>query len=122
MPQGNLYMNRRKHARVQKKMAVIYKVMAGDEFETVSPDIERKRNVESEDISTSGMQLICDESLDPDRIVRLDVKLGGTDELVTFAEVRWVRKDESIKKYRIGLEFLVVKEDHINSIKKITGE
>jgi c-di-GMP-binding flagellar brake protein YcgR len=123
MPEGDIYMERRKHKRAFTKMHVKYKVMAGDEFETVSADHEKKRLVTSEDISISGIQLICDEELKIDKVVRLDVSVDdGGQTLATFAEVRWVRRDEQLKKFRVGMEFLVIKEDHIAAIRKITGE
>ena len=123
MPKGEMYMDRRKHKRAQAKLTVTYRVMSDDEFETPVPETERRRKVETEDISTSGLQLICDEEIGKDKIVRLDVDMdntGGT--LATFAEVKWVRRDDALKKYRVGLQFLVVKEDHIAAIRKITGE
>jgi c-di-GMP-binding flagellar brake protein YcgR len=121
MAQGEVYIEKRKHRRINKKLLVTYKIMAGDEYEKQPPELERKRSVNSEDISISGLQLICDEELKIDRILRLDIKLAGDEPLATFAEVRWCRRDEAMKKFRIGLEFLVIKEDHINIIKKLLG-
>jgi|ERR1035437_3524603 c-di-GMP-binding flagellar brake protein YcgR len=123
MPIGEMYMDRRKHKRAQAKLTVTYRVMSDDEFEKPVPETERRRKVETEDISTTGLQLICDEEIGKDKIVRLDVDMdntGGT--LATFAEVKWARRDDALKKYRVGLQFLVVKEDHIAAIRKITGE
>ena len=123
MPTGDMYLDRRKHKRAQTKLSVTYKIMADDEFAAPEPESDRRKKVETEDISTSGLQLICNEEIGRDKIVRLDVTVAATGEaLATFAEVRWVRFDESLKKYRVGLQFLVIKEDHIATIKKITGE
>jgi c-di-GMP-binding flagellar brake protein YcgR len=123
MPKGDIYIDRRKHKRAQTKLNVTYKVMANDEFEQRGPEADRKRRVETEDISTSGLQLICDEEIGQDKVVRLDVSLNGTGEnIATFAEVKWVRRDDVLRKFRVGLQFLVVKEDHIAAIRKITGE
>ena len=122
MPEGDMYLERRRHVRAAKKMHVRYKVMAGDEFEKLPPDAEQKRAVWSEDISTSGMQLICDEELKVEKVLRLDVTMDKGEQLATFAEVKWVKKDEKLRKYRVGIHFLVIKEDHIEAIKKITGE
>lgn len=123
MPQGDMYLDRRKHKRAQAKMTVTYKVMADDEFEAPVPEDLRRRKVETEDISTSGMQMICDENIEKDKVIRLDFVLSGSGEsIATFAEVKWVRFDEFLRKFRVGLQFLVVKEDHIAAIRKITGE
>jgi c-di-GMP-binding flagellar brake protein YcgR len=123
MPTGDLYIDRRKHRRVQTKLHVTYKVMSGEEFDIKLSEPEKKHSVETDDISTSGLQLLCDEELKKDSIVRLDVEVNHAGEnIATFAEVRWIRRDQAINKFRIGLEFLVVKEDHIVIIKKLIGE
>jgi c-di-GMP-binding flagellar brake protein YcgR len=120
MPEGELSLERRKHKRAEKKLKVMYKQMAKDEAARVLlPD---KKNVESEDISISGIQLICEENMQLDQILRLDIVIDpGGEPLTTFAEVRWVRNDTQLKKYRIGMEFLVIKEDHIEAIRKLIG-
>lgn len=115
------YLEKRKYKRIQKKLLVTYKIMAGEEFEKQPPELERKRSVHTEDISISGLQMICDEDLSVDKILRLDIRIDGDEPLATFAEVRWSRKDAVLDKYRIGLEFLVIKEDHINVIKKLSA-
>jgi c-di-GMP-binding flagellar brake protein YcgR len=120
--EGRLYMERRKHLRVDKQMKVSFRIMPKEETEKEAFNAAKKY-VESVDISITGMQLICDDSIELDRVIRMDVMMDGEDSpLATFAEVRWVRRDEKLKKFRVGIEFLVIKEDHIAAIKKITGE
>lgn len=120
MPEGELSLERRKHKRAEKKLKVIYKQMPKSDVPASA--LQEKKNVLSEDISISGIQLICDERIPLDQIVRLDIVVTeGTDPLATFAEVRWVREDAGLKKYRVGMEFLVIKEDHIEAIKKLIG-
>jgi c-di-GMP-binding flagellar brake protein YcgR len=115
-------MERRKHLRVDKQMKVSFRIMPKEETEKEAFNAAKKY-VESVDISITGMQLICDDSIELDRVIRMDVMMDGEDSpLATFAEVRWVRRDEKLKKFRVGIEFLVIKEDHIAAIKKITGE
>jgi len=122
VPEGEIRIDRRKHRRVAKVLRVAYMVMPKEEAEKDILLISKKY-VESADISVSGIQLICDEQIEPDRIIRLDVYIDDESEpIATFAEVRWVRHDDKLKKYRTGLEFLVIKEDHIAIIRKITGE
>ena len=123
MLNGNMYLDRRKHKRAKVKLNVSYKVMADDELDVSLPESQMWKKVETEDISTTGLQLICDEELDKDKTIRLDVTLKSTNNIIaTFAEVKWARMDDILKKYRVGLQFLVVKEDHIAAIRKITGE
>jgi c-di-GMP-binding flagellar brake protein YcgR len=122
MPEGQIYLDRRKHLRVDKKLNVSFRLMPKEESERDAINAAKK-HVESVDISTSGMQLICEEHIDVDRVIRMDVVVDGEDApIATFAEVRWCRHDDKLRKYRVGIEFLVIKEDHISAIKKITGE
>lgn len=120
MPEGEIFIEKRRHKRVKKKLKVFYRVLSKDEMEN---EVNEKRIVESSDISISGIQLICDEKIALEQIIRLDIFIEeNQDPLTTFAEVRWVKFDENIKKFRAGMEFLVVKEEHINIIKNLTGE
>ena len=121
MPEGEIYIDRRKHKRVDKKLKVIYKIMPKESIEGGDGETVKK-HVNSEDISVSGIQLICDDDLPIDSVVRLDIMLEDNSSLATFAEVRWARRDSRLEKYRIGMEFLVIKEDHISAIKQLTGE
>jgi c-di-GMP-binding flagellar brake protein YcgR len=123
MPRGEMfYEEKRRHKRVNKKLKVIYRVMQGAEIGIIESE-KAKKTVESLDISVCGIQLICDEQFEADQVLRLDVIVDGEDKpMATFAEVRWCRRDNQLAKYRIGMEFLVLKEDHINVIRKITGE
>jgi len=122
MPEGEIYIEKRRHKRVERTFPVAYKLMDGMNGEGQAGK-KSKIEVESLNISITGIQLLCDEDLKNDAVVRMDVFLPEQPEpLATFSEVRWSAFDEKIGKYRIGLEFLVIKEDHIHAIKKITGE
>jgi len=122
MPKGEIFVERRRHKRASKKLKVIYKIISN--LDSERPGWEPpKKTVDSADISIMGIQLLCDEILNPDQMLRLDIVLEDEHEpIATFAEVRWSRFDDSIKKYRAGMQFLVIKEDHINIIKKMTGD
>ncbi len=118
MPKGEIYIERRKHKRVEKKLRASYKLISRDELESESES--KKIKVESIDISTSGIQLICDEDIETDSIIRIDIEIPIEKTFIeTFAEVRWCKFDNQIKKYKIGLHFLVIKEDHINLINRL---
>lgn len=118
MSEGKIYIERRKHRRVEKKLRASYRLLSRDELEYYVEQNERK--VESIDISTSGIQLICDENIETDNIIRIDIDIPVEKTIIeTFAEVRWCRFDNEIKKYKFGLHFLVIKEDHINLINRL---
>ena len=122
MPEGEIYVEKRRHKRVDRTLSVSQKVTAADEAEDANLN-HQKIDTHSVDISVAGIQLICDEEILIDKIVRLDVHVEGEAKpLATFAEVRWISRDDRIKKYRIGMEFLVIKQEHTDIIKKITGE
>ncbi|HNZ28592.1 MAG TPA: PilZ domain-containing protein [Candidatus Goldiibacteriota bacterium] len=119
MPHGEIFSDKRKHPRIEKKLKVAYKLMksSGEDVEKFS---DEKRHVMSGDISICGIQLLCDEPFKFEDVLRLDIYIEGEKKpLATFAEVKWIKKDESLGKYRLGLEFLVLKEDHIDAIKRL---
>ncbi len=120
MPEGEIFIEKRRHKRVEKKLKVFYKILNKDEIEN---EVNVKQVVESSDISISGIQLLCGEKIEIEQIVRLDIIIEEHQEpLTTFAEVRWTKFDDKIHKFRVGMEFLVIKEEHINIIKNLTGE
>jgi c-di-GMP-binding flagellar brake protein YcgR len=119
MPQGEIYSDKRKHSRIEKKLKVTYKIMKDSDVGIEAVE-KSKKHVESSDISICGIQLLCDEHFKPEEVLRLDIYVEGEEKpLATFAEIKWVRKDEKIGKFRTGLEFLVLKEDHIDAIKRL---
>ncbi|MBN2753767.1 MAG: PilZ domain-containing protein [Candidatus Goldbacteria bacterium] len=119
MPQGEIYSDKRKHSRIEKKLKVTYKIMKDSDVGIEAVE-KSKKHVESSDISICGIQLLCDEKFIPEEVLRLDIYVDGEEKpLATFAEIKWVRKDEKIGKFRTGLEFLVLKEDHIDAIKRL---
>jgi len=119
MPQGEIYSDKRKHNRIEKKLKVTYKIMKESDVGIEAVE-KSKRHVESSDISICGIQLLCDEVFKQEEVLRLDIYVEGEEKpLATFAEVKWVKRDEKIAKFRIGLEFLVLKEDHIDAIKNL---
>jgi len=122
MPNGEIFAERRRHKRGNKKLKVTYKIISNADID--KPGIEPlKKTVDSHDISIMGIQLLCDEKLSADQMLRLDIMLNdGFEPLATFAEVKWSKFDEAIKKFRTGMQFLVIKEDHIGIIRKMIGD
>jgi len=118
MPEGEIQYEKRRHKRTYRKLKVHYRMLNETEEDTIIIP-KKKKTAESADISISGIQLICDDSLSIDSVIRLDIEVEQAQPLSTFAEVRWVRQDEKNGKYRLGLEFLVIKEDHIKLIQAL---
>jgi len=123
MSESELYLERRKYKRVDTTIHVSYKVVSHElEAEDIKKKAE-KRRIESANISLGGIQLLDSEELKPDQIIRLEFTINDSVEpIITFAEVRWVANDRNIGKYRIGIEFLVLKEDDKKNIERLIGE
>ena len=120
MTDAQIYVEKRKFKRVDKRIIVTYKVVS------MPSEVEKIRNAatrneaESANISVGGIQLIDDTALTPDQIVRLEIKLENNPNLiVTFAEIKWSAKDDNIKRFRTGIEFLVLKEEDKEAIEQI---
>ncbi|MEI7543177.1 MAG: PilZ domain-containing protein [bacterium] len=112
MADAQAYIEKRKFKRVNKKIAVTYKVVSiPNEAEKIKASAE-KNKTETMNISLGGMQLVDGVPFIPGQIVRLEIKLDdNADMILTFAEVKWSVKDDVIKRYRTGIEFLVLKEE-----------
>ncbi len=123
MPEGEIFIERRKYKRVDKKFKVNYKLVSmPNEIKNIKEEA-LKKEAESANISVGGIQIIVDTELQPEQILRIEFKPDGKEEsIITFAEVRWCAKDGSLGKYRTGIEFLVLKEEDKNFIAKLVEE
>ena len=122
MPEGQIYIEKRKHKRVDKKVTVAYKVVSmPSEIEKIKSAAE-KNETETANISVGGIQLINDAGLNPEQILRIEIKMANAKSgIITFAEVKWSAKDDNIKKFRTGIEFLVLKDEDKKLIEEIVG-
>jgi c-di-GMP-binding flagellar brake protein YcgR len=122
MPDAQIYIEKRRHKRVEKKVTVTYKVVSmPSEIEKIKSAAE-KNETETANISVGGVQLIDEAGLSPEQILRIELKLESVkSNIVTFAEVKWSAKDDNIKKYRTGIEFLVLKDEDKKMIEEIVG-
>jgi c-di-GMP-binding flagellar brake protein YcgR len=122
MPEGQIYIEKRKYKRVDKKIEVSYKVVSmPSEIEKIKKQSEKNLS-ETVNISVGGIQLINDVQLSADQIVRIELVLAkGATPIVTFAEVRWCANDQTLGRYRTGIEFLVLKDEDKKLIEEIIG-
>jgi len=120
MPEGEIYVERRKYKRIDRRIEVKYKVVSlPSEVNDIKKAAE-KATTQTINISIGGIQLIDDDELLSEQILRIEMKLGAREEpVITFAEVRWCAKDSSIGKYRCGIEFLVLKDEDKELIQEI---
>jgi c-di-GMP-binding flagellar brake protein YcgR len=123
MPEGQIFVERRKFKRSDKKITVSYKVVSlPAEIEAIKKKLD-KSTVETVNISVGGIQLIDDEELQAEQILRIEIRTPKkTEAIITFAEVRWSAKDGRLGKYRTGIEFLVLKDEDKEMIEKLVNE
>ena len=120
MTDAQIYVEKRKFKRVDKRVTVTYKVVSMPAEVEKIKTAATKNETETANISCGGIQLIDDKALTPEQIVRLEIKLEThPNPIVTFAEVKWSAKDDNIKRYRTGIEFLVLKEEDKAAIEEI---
>lgn len=112
MPEGEIFLERRKFKRADRKITVTYKVVSlPAEIAEIKKKLE-KNTVETVNISIGGIQLIDDEELSAEQILRIEIKAEDRPAtIITFAEVRWSAKDSKLGRYRTGIEFLVLKDE-----------
>ncbi len=109
MENADLYIERRRHKRVDKKCKVTYKVISGEDEAREIKISATKLEGESFDISLGGIRAAGAMSGMPGEIIRLEVVLDTRPEpITTFAEIKWVRGEGDMKTF--GLEFLILKD------------
>ena len=120
MENGDLFIERRRHKRMEKKCTVKYKLISADE----SAEIKKtavKLDAQSADISLGGIRMGIEGSCVIGDIIRVEVVLDEKqDAVTTFAEVKWVKGKEGAKE--IGIEFLILKDKDRELIYNLLGD
>ena len=119
MSEGELYIERRKHKRIEKKFRVTYKVIkAEDEVQEIRKNMTRQAG-ETTDISLGGIRVDGDMPGAVGDVIRLEIALEGRAEpITTFAEVKWIKNEKD--KRTFGLEFLILKDADKQIIEEMT--
>jgi hypothetical protein len=113
---GKLYIEKRKHRRVARQYDVRYKLMP-KEMSIQSSKIDGK----SQDISIGGIRIEGQVIGTEGDVIRLEIDTGDNDHIVVFAEIRWIRK-ESGNDGQLGLQFLALREEDVEAVKKIMSD
>jgi len=116
--EGEIYIERRKFKRVEKKCQIKYRIISGEQE---AGDIKReagKRDSASEDLSIGGLRMAGDAKGNVGDIIRIEMKLDSGDEVTTFAEIKWIKTSGDGKEF--GLEFLILKDKDKMAIESIT--
>jgi c-di-GMP-binding flagellar brake protein YcgR len=116
MPQGDMFIEKRKFKRRDKHYSISYKLMPKDNaIEAV------RKNGKSRDISVGGIRVEGEPVGQPDDVLRIEFNLEGREEpVVTFAEIKWIRDIDGINQF--GVEFLALKNGDKEMIEQIVND
>jgi c-di-GMP-binding flagellar brake protein YcgR len=118
VPKGEIFSEKRTYKRMSKNFAITYQIMSSTS--EITEYSEEGKIADCLNLSTGGVGLITDENLSVGQIIEIKFVLEGKGRsITTCAEVRWAKHDDKINKYREGIEFLALKEEDKNLIKKI---
>ncbi len=114
MAKGNLYVEKRKERRVEKKFEVTYNVVA-ESIIANREDMEGK----SKDISIGGARIEGKLVGKENDVVRILFK-SGNKFIVLFAFIKWI-KDEN-GKGQFGVEFFPLREEDQLTLEEIIND
>jgi Tfp pilus assembly protein PilZ len=107
MPDAKMFLDRRKHPRVQTSIPVRYRVI--DDQKEIASLMERRRKDQQSttiDLSEGGAYIATTDPVGAGSLIRLEVRLPGVPEtLSAFAEVVWSNETGC------GLRYLAMKDD-----------
>lgn len=107
MPDAKMFLDRRKHPRVQTSIPVRYRLI-DDQKEIASLIERRNRDKQSStiDLSEGGAYIATPEAVGAGSLIRLEIRLPGVAEtLSAFAEVVWANETGC------GLRYLAMKDE-----------
>jgi len=114
MPDAKMFLDRRKHQRVQTSIPVRYRIV-DDQKEIASLMERRRRDQQSTtiDLSEGGAYIATSELVGAGNLIRLEVKLpGALAPLSAFAEVVWANESGC------GLRYLAMKDDDAKKMRE----
>src|SRR6266480_2567783 len=60
------------------------------------------------DISSGGLSLLSNHTVKPSSLVRCEIRFSDLPvRIPVLSQVRWIQKDPGVRKYTIGLQFLL---------------
>jgi len=120
MAEGELYIERRKHKRIDRKYRVNYRLIKGEEeIKEIRKNITKQEG-ESADISLGGIKVDGEMPGLAGDVIRIEVVIEGRKEpITTFAEVKWIKGFGNDRSF--GLEFLILKDADRQLIEEIMG-
>ncbi len=113
MAEGTLYIEKRKHKRVEREVTVLYKLVPKDNM-TAAMRLEGK----TKDLSSGGIRIEGEPLGVAEDVLRLEFDLDGSI-IITFAEIKWIREVDGKKQF--GIEFLALKNEDKEKIEKLSS-
>src|SRR5580698_4874115 len=112
MPDANIFLDKRAHARVPARIPVSYRVMEDNkEIRNIRELGIKTKVAQTQDTSLGGMFIVGDESFKMGDILNLKISIPDRSiPLSAFAEVVWSNTSGA------GLHFLAMKEEDIESL------
>ncbi|HDQ25954.1 MAG TPA: PilZ domain-containing protein [bacterium] len=111
---GDMFIERRKFKRVEKKYTIRYKLMPKENtLDTI------KDEGWSRDISVGGVRVEGSPVGSVGDVLRVEFSIDTRPApIVTFAEIKWIRGDGENKEF--GLEFLALKTQDKDALEQIS--
>jgi c-di-GMP-binding flagellar brake protein YcgR len=117
MPEGEIFSEKRTYKRMSKNFAITYQILSS--ASGITEYSEESKIADCLNLSAGGIGLIANENLSAGQIIEIKFMLEEKDQsITTCAEVRWSKRDDKTNKCRAGIEFLSIKEEDKNLIKK----
>jgi hypothetical protein len=112
MAKGKLYIEKRKHKRVDKKYEINYMLVPKE----LTSQIKRALGI-SRDISMGGIRVEGEILGTQGDVIKAEINTADN-HLIVFAEIKWIKKDEK----QFGLSFLSLKADDEEIIEGMVDE
>jgi c-di-GMP-binding flagellar brake protein YcgR len=111
------FLDRRKYRRVNVNIPVKYRVISSDDISSVE---RLSRNSKCVNISRGGMQIVTEEEWEAndEKLIEAEFIMSGR-KIRLIAHVVWAGYDSAVKKYRAGMEFIVIKSGDLEVIGQI---
>ena len=113
MHEGNMYIEKRKHKRVEKQYGVRYKLMPKENLMDAV-----KKDGSGKDLSIGGIRIEGEPVGAVNDVLRVEFSLEGIEEpVMTFAEIKWIREVDGATQF--GVEFLALKASDKEELERI---
>ena len=112
MPNGEMFVEKRKNERAEIKFKIVYKVLPSVNFMATHP-----KNGISRDVSVGGVRILGEPVGEAGDVIKIDIPVEGRDPVSTFAEIRWVKGQGPAAEF--GVQFLMLKESDADLLERV---